>query len=91
MENQNRWNLDSDAVISGLSPIFKDLKTGTVEEFMQKFKQIWGDMPLLNDGVPCRVLEPGKHWQEGRVRIAIEFYPEEPEEPEEPEDEPQYQ
>ena len=78
MENQNRRLLNTDAVVNSEPPLFKDLKTGTVEEVLQKFKQYLGDITLLQGGAPCRVLEPGSSWQQGKVRIAIEFYPDEP-------------
>lgn len=40
----------------------------------------------FNDGVSCEILKPGKTWQKGKVRIKItlEFCPNEPEIPETP-------
>lgn len=78
MDNQNRWNLELDVVIKAEPIIFKDLKTCTVEELLLKINQSLGELPLLKEGAPCRVLEPGKLWQQGKVRIVIEFQPEEP-------------
>ena len=79
MDNQNRWNLDPDAVINAQTPPLRDLKTCTVEELLQRLKHTLGETSLLNDGAPCRVLEPGKPWQQGQIRIVIEFQPDGPE------------
>lgn len=79
MENRNRWNLEIDAVLSAEAQIFGGLKTGTVEELMQKLKDALSSPPVLKDGIPCRVLEPGKIWRQGKVRLVIEFCPDEPE------------
>ncbi|MEP0868895.1 hypothetical protein NDA01_03665 [Trichocoleus desertorum AS-A10] len=35
---------------------------------------------LLNEGVPGKVLKPGKGWQTGKLRMRLEFCPDEPEE-----------
>jgi len=50
----------------------------TVEELLQRLKNTLEETSLLNDGAPCRVLEPGKPWQQGRIRIVVEFQPDEP-------------
>lgn len=77
MENQNRWTLGMDSVIC-TQLLFKNLKTCTTEELLEQLRHSLGDQPLLNDGAPCRVLEPGKPWRQGNVRIVIEFQPDEP-------------
>lgn len=42
---------------------------------------------VLIDGFECRVLQPGKKWQTGKIRIHIEFCPDNPTEPDSPLDE----
>ncbi|MCT7974931.1 KGK domain-containing protein [Laspinema olomoucense] len=39
------------------------------------------------DGFECRVLQPGKKWQTGKIRIHVEFCPDDPTEPDSPLDE----
>ena len=77
MENQNRWNLDSDAVVNGAPSTLRNFTTGTVEELRQRIRQSLGDLAPLVDGAYCRVLEPGKYWSRGNVRLVIEFEPDE--------------
>lgn len=36
------------------------------------------------DGIDCRVLSAGKYWRPGRVRLSLEFIPDEPGYPIEP-------
>jgi uncharacterized protein Usg len=46
--------------------------------------------PLKNfflNGLECKVLQPGKGWQTGKMKIHIEFYPDRPTEPDSPLDE----
>ncbi|MCT7974930.1 KGK domain-containing protein [Laspinema olomoucense] len=39
------------------------------------------------NGWECKVLQPGKGWQTGKMKLHIEFYPDRPTEPESPLDE----
>ena len=32
---------------------------------------------LLGDGLPCDVLQPGMYWRSGKIRLKIEFVPDE--------------
>lgn len=42
-----------------------------------ELKQKW-----LDEGQSCEILKPGaKYWQKGKVRISLEFCPDEPESP----------
>ncbi len=36
---------------------------------------------LLGEGLECEVLRPGSNWQKGKVRLSLEFCPNEPESP----------
>ncbi|WP_416673431.1 KGK domain-containing protein [Egbenema bharatensis] len=79
------YSLESDAVIS-----VNDLKwnlishpTFTINEMMQSIKKqigIWKgeEEKWATEGVECKVLRPnGKGWQTGKVRIQVEFRPDE--------------
>ncbi|MGB5961918.1 MAG: KGK domain-containing protein [Coleofasciculaceae cyanobacterium] len=33
---------------------------------------------LLGEGLPCEVLKPSSNWQKGKVKIRLEFCPDEP-------------
>jgi hypothetical protein len=46
-----------------------------------------GDEEAFIDGFECQVLQPGKKWQTGKIRINIEFCPDNPSEPDSPLDE----
>ncbi|AFY83582.1 KGK domain-containing protein [Oscillatoria acuminata] len=49
-------------------------------------EQMSGDEEAFIDGFECRVLQPGKKWQTGKIRIKInvEFCPDDPSEPDSP-------
>jgi hypothetical protein len=59
--------------------------TFKVGEFKAKMKAVLpGNNELkdkwLTEGQSCEILKPGaKHWQKGKVRITLEFCPDEPE------------
>jgi len=36
---------------------------------------------LLGEGLECEVLRPGSNWQKGKVRLCLEFCPDQPESP----------
>ena len=36
---------------------------------------------MFDRGLSCEVLRPGANWQKGKVRIRLEFCPDEPESP----------
>ena len=64
-----------------------------VEQFKEQvIKHIignWGDQrgeKWQNEGVECEVLKPGGDWQKGKVRmkLTLEFYPDEPTQPTSP-------
>lgn len=54
--------------IAAMMPLVKEKSTPWTEE-----KATW-----LTEGIECKVLKPGaKSWQRGKVRITLEFCPEE--------------
>ena len=38
----------------------------------------------VGEGINCEILRPGEGWQKGKVRLQVEFIPDEPEEPSNP-------
>ena len=60
--------------------------TFKVSAFLAKVKSnVQGDGKARNElfdrGLSCEVLRPGANWQKGKVRIRLEFCPDEPESP----------
>jgi hypothetical protein len=74
MENQNHWALNTDAVLDSESAILGGLKTCTAKEFMQHLDRALDKHSPLREGVSCRMLEPGKDWQKGKIRVLVEFH-----------------
>ncbi|MEW5855912.1 MAG: KGK domain-containing protein [Cyanobacteriota bacterium] len=35
----------------------------------------------FSEGINCKVLKPGANWKQGKVRVTLEFCPDEPESP----------
>ena len=60
-------------------------ETFKFEHFWNTLKQRLGikdDSPKsqwLIDGVSCELLSPRKDWQKGKIRLVLEFIPDEPE------------
>jgi hypothetical protein len=50
-------------------------------------EQLSEDEQVFIDGFECQVLQPGKKWQTGKIRINVEFCPDDPTEPDSPLDE----
>lgn len=86
--NNNFENLKSDDVVSVYAgQIFVTNRTFTVGEFvsamMQATKKQLGELTegkenWFGEGLECKILKPGaKSWERGKVRISIEFEPEE--------------
>ena len=65
---------------------FSDTFTGL--EILANFRdRVSDDEQVLIDGFKCKVLQPGKGWQTGKIRINVEFCPDNPTEPDSPLDE----
>lgn len=86
--NNNFENLKSEDVVSVYArQIFISSRTFTVVEFiaamMQATKKQLGDLTegketWFGEGLECKILKPGaKSWERGKVRISLEFEPEE--------------
>lgn len=86
--SNNFERLEHEDVVSVYSgQIFVNNRTFTVSEFitamMQIHKQKGGELTegkenWFSEGIDCKMLKPGaKSWQRGKVRISLEFEPEE--------------
>jgi hypothetical protein len=81
-------DLEND-VISGIpEEIFDNRHTFTVEDFVKSLKKYCNLQKqydgLFAKGIDCKILKPGKQWQKGKIRITLEFCPEEPNQPPSP-------
>jgi hypothetical protein len=60
-------------------------KTFTVKEFLDLFfADYFSDDTAKKwffDGVDCELLAPGKNWRKGKIKITLEFIPDEVESP----------
>ncbi|KJH71438.1 KGK domain-containing protein [Aliterella atlantica] len=85
--NDNFKNLEHEDVITVYSgQIFVSSRTFTVDEFiaamMQATKKQIGELTdgkedWFGEGLDCKILKPGaKSWQRGKVRLTLEFTPE---------------
>lgn len=62
-------------------------KTFTGEEFIEKIKQSTNAIRYereywFKEGAECQVLSPKESWKKGRIRICVEFIPDESQTPE---------
>ncbi|MFB6276777.1 MAG: KGK domain-containing protein [Halothece sp.] len=58
--------------------IFGVLKIGAKPQNNNQEEEI---AKFTGKGIPCHVLQPGQNWKKGKIRIAIEFIPDESESP----------
>ena len=84
MENIERM-INSDEVISidnRDDNVLLGHYTYQAEEFLHRLgdhidhhkKERW-----IEKGVPCKLLAPNQNWQKGRIKICLQFIPEQPE------------
>ena len=84
MENIER-TINNDAVISIESKednVLLGHHTYKAEEFLHRLgkhidrnkKEKW-----IDKGVPCKLLSPNQNWQKGKIKICLQFIPEQPE------------
>lgn len=72
-KNKNGWVVIGD-------PTFKvDTFMATIKSCLQGNQN--PKQELFEQGISCEVLRPGAKWQKGKVRITLEFCPDEPESP----------
>lgn len=84
MEEINK-NINGDEVISindKEDNVLIDHHTYTAEEFLNRLgmhidyhkKDKW-----IEKGVPCKMLAPNQQWQKGKIKICLQFIPDQPE------------
>jgi len=72
--------LKSDDVLSASASALMFQCTFKVSEFMTILQSKISDEELFIEGIDCEVLSPGKNWRKGKVRLRLEFTPDQPEE-----------
>ncbi len=78
MENQPEL-LNIDDVLSTSASNIMFQCTFKIGEFMAIIKEKLGEEEnFFTEGVDCEILRPGKNWQKGKVKMRLEFYPDEP-------------
>ncbi|MGA9380804.1 MAG: KGK domain-containing protein [Phormidium sp.] len=89
MENKfEPLDLEND-VISGISEeILEGRRTFTGEELLKSLRESFNpreeEYAFFENGIDCKILQPGKNWQKGKIRINLEFCPDEPTQPTSP-------
>ncbi len=59
-----------------VSELIEEVKRGCADTAKVSYREA---SELFGEGVNCKILRPNASWQKGRVRIALEFCPDEPE------------
>jgi hypothetical protein len=84
-----QFNLnDDDVVAMETSKCIVSIPTFIVKQFNEVLARVFPHSALglwLAQGVECQVLRPGGSWQKGKVRLSLEFIPDEAEQPSSPE------
>ncbi|MDJ0690971.1 MAG: KGK domain-containing protein [Xenococcaceae cyanobacterium MO_188.B32] len=85
MENSKRL-MHSNEVISvdRQDNVLMSHNTYKVEEFLHELGDRIGERNIkkwIDEEVPCEVLTPNQGWKKGKVKISLEFYPDEVESP----------
>jgi hypothetical protein len=80
----SNFNLNDDDVVQmNRTESFVDASTFVVRQarirLVDAKNVIGGDMNAwAGEGVKCEILRPGERWQKGKVRLRLEFVPDEP-------------
>lgn len=78
MENQMILLNEHDVISTSSSHLMFQC-TFKVIEFMTIIKEkLEEEENLFIQGIDCEVLSPGKTWQRGKIRLRLEFFPEDP-------------
>lgn len=84
MEEANKF-INGDEVISiddDQENILIDHRTYKSKDFLQKLAQnihYSKGEKWLTEGVACEILSPHQNWQKGKIKICLQFIPEQPE------------
>lgn len=72
--------LNSDDVLSASASALMFQCTFKVSELMTILQSKISDEELFIEGINCEILSPGKNWRKGKVKLRLEFTPNELEE-----------
>ena len=84
MENLRRDINDNEviSIIDKEDNILIKHHTYKAGDFLQKLSEYVGYSKFkkwLSEGVPCEILSPNQNWQTGKIKISLQFIPDEPE------------
>jgi hypothetical protein len=71
--------LNDDDVLSATGTSLMFQCTFKVSEFMTIVQSKVSDEELLIDGIDCELLSPGQEWRKGKIKLRLEFIPEDAE------------
>ena len=78
MENEITLLNENDVISTSSSHLMFQC-TFKVIEFMTIIKEkLEEEENLFIQGIDCEILSPGKTWQKGKIRLRLEFFPEDP-------------
>jgi hypothetical protein len=80
---------DDDVVHMELGQSMLNTPTFKVEQLKDRFRNYRNNLPpaieeWVGEGISCEILRPGGGWQKGKVRLQVQFIPDEPDEPSSP-------
>ncbi|MFB2875894.1 KGK domain-containing protein [Floridanema aerugineum] len=88
MENKfEPLDLENDIVSGITEKILGGRRTFTAEDLLKSLKEYLsteGYKGFFENGIDCKILKPGKNWQKGKIRITLEFCPDEQTQPPSP-------
>lgn len=84
MENQFEHLRRDEAIsISDSDQFLISHTTFKVKELLKTMEGLLGaPEKWFDEGVSCEIISPSKSWRKGRVKVCLEFYPDEAETPE---------
>jgi hypothetical protein len=85
MEKRQLLNNEDVISVADSDKIFINHKTFTLQELLTALFSKWFNNDLgkrwLFEGTECQYLAPGKLWKKGKIKISLEFIPDEVESP----------
>jgi len=84
MNQKIDFNSVLDIEFQGDRTLFSSIHTFIVSDLISKLKSVLAyglshaeREAFFNEGIDCRLLKPGSDWQTGKIKISIEFIPDE--------------
>ncbi|ALJ67508.1 MULTISPECIES: KGK domain-containing protein [unclassified Synechocystis] len=85
MDKRQLLNPEDVVSVTDSDKICINHKTFTVQELLGAFLTKWFNSDIgkrwLFEGTECQYLAPGKLWKKGKIKISLEFIPDEAESP----------